>query len=73
MFLAASSKMSSRRKADRYVRTKTALQALCNTRRWQQGLNWECVAKGGLGNIRNEMLNCIRFALEAGGSSFLML
>jgi hypothetical protein len=46
------------------------LAALCGTRNYQPGLIVKCLAApGGMGNVRNMMLNCIRFALEGGGSS----
>lgn len=37
-------------------------------RKWQPGLIVKCEASmGGFGNIKNMMLNCFRFAFEAGG------
>ena len=44
------------------------LTNLCATRSYQPGLVVKCYEIiGGMGNIRNEILNCIRFALEGGG------
>lgn len=48
------------------------LTELCSATDWQPGLIVKCQpVPGGIGNIRNMFLNCIRFALEAGGSSFV--
>lgn len=43
---------------------------LCDSIKWSPGLIMKCEpATGGIGNIRNIMLNCLRYAIEAGGSS----
>lgn len=44
------------------------LKELCRRRNYQPGLIISCLAPaGGMGNVRNIILNCIRFALEGGG------
>lgn len=46
------------------------LTDLCRNTKWQPGLIVKCQPfPGGVGNIRNMFLNCIRFAIEAGGMS----
>jgi hypothetical protein len=46
------------------------LSEICRYTEWQPGLIVKCQpVPGGIGNIRNMFLNCIRFALEAGGMS----
>lgn len=46
-----------------------AIQSVCRDIEWTPGLyvtcNWSV---GGIGNIRNSMLSCIRYAIEAGGA-----
>lgn len=45
------------------------LQILCGSREWTPGLIAKCMpSPGGIGNVRNMILNCLRFAFEAGGS-----
>jgi hypothetical protein len=47
------------------------LSELCRDTQWQAGLIVKCQpVPGGIGNIRNMFLNCIRFAIEAGGLFF---
>ena len=49
------------------------LQAMCASkdRKFQPGLVIQCNPPiGGFGNIKNMMLNCLRFSLEAGGKLF---
>lgn len=42
---------------------------LCKTRQWTDGLIVKCDApEGGVANVRNVVLNCVRYAIEAGGS-----
>jgi len=44
------------------------LAALCRSKEYTPGLIIKCKATpGGMGNVRNMMLNCYRFAIEAGG------
>jgi hypothetical protein len=44
------------------------LAALCRSKEQTPGLIVHCKASpGGMGNVRNMMLNCYRFAIEAGG------
>lgn len=46
------------------------LSDLCKSKKWQPGLIFKCDdAFGGVGNIRNIMLTCLRYAIEAGGQS----
>ncbi|TVY78176.1 hypothetical protein LSUE1_G007122 [Lachnellula suecica] len=46
------------------------LAALCRNKEQAPGLIIKCKAvPGGMGNVRNMMLNCYRFAIEAGGLS----
>lgn len=46
----------------------TALQNLCLSKKWIQGLHFKCApAFGGVGNVRNIVLTCVRYAIEAGG------
>lgn len=46
----------------------TALAELCRTKTWTPGLIFNCRApQGGIGNVRNVILNCVRYAIEAGG------
>jgi len=46
----------------------TALTEVCKSKRWRSGLIFSCdPAEGGIGNIRNIILNCVRYAIEAGG------
>ncbi|KAF8851043.1 hypothetical protein BDZ45DRAFT_661063 [Acephala macrosclerotiorum] len=49
------------------------LKELCRTRNYQPGLIVGCLAPaGGMGNVRNIILNCIRFALEGGATGFIV-
>jgi hypothetical protein len=44
------------------------LKELCASRNWTEGLIVKCMPPpGGVGNVKNILLNCLRFALEAGG------
>lgn len=46
----------------------TALKKMCADKSWTPGLTIKCEAPaGGIGNVRNVFLNCIRYAIEAGG------
>lgn len=46
------------------------LRDLCMSKSWQPGLVFKCDdAFGGVGNIRNIILTCIRYAIEAGGET----
>ncbi|KAI0136299.1 hypothetical protein BJ170DRAFT_6202 [Xylariales sp. AK1849] len=45
----------------------TSIATLCAQRTWTKGLIFNCAASpGGIGEVRNAHLNCIRFAMEAG-------
>ena len=45
------------------------LQELCNKTNWRKGLVFECPRPaGGVGLVRNKVLNCIRYTIEAGGT-----
>ena len=51
------------------------LHRICAGTKWRPGLIFECQASyGGIGNVRNTVLTCVRYAIEAGGafSSFLV-
>jgi hypothetical protein len=40
----------------------------CDETKFQEGLVWHCAAVvGGVGNVGNMWLNCVRYAIEAGG------
>ncbi|TDZ23922.1 hypothetical protein Cob_v002618 [Colletotrichum orbiculare MAFF 240422] len=44
-----------------------AIQELCTSRKWVPGLVMGCEnARGGVGLVRNAILHCVRFAIEAG-------
>jgi hypothetical protein len=44
------------------------LKDFCASRDYAPGLIFKCQpVAGGVGNVKNEMLNCLRFAFEAGG------
>lgn len=46
----------------------TALQKRCKNNDWVEGLHFKCgSAIGGIGNVRNIALTCVRYAIEAGG------
>lgn len=46
----------------------SALVELCKRKIWTPGLIFNCESpSGGVGNVRNVVLNCIRYAIEAGG------
>lgn len=47
----------------------TPLTAFCADKKWRPGLMFKCeAATGGVANVRNQILNCVRYALEAGGN-----
>ncbi|EHK98640.1 hypothetical protein M7I_5524 [Glarea lozoyensis 74030] len=50
------------------------LQDLCARTSWQEGLVMSCEATrgGGMGNIRNVFVDCVRFVIEAGATGFVM-
>lgn len=51
-----------------------AMREVCARTKWNEQLIFVCGApQGGLGNIRNVFLTCVRYAIEAGGLSFLLL
>jgi hypothetical protein len=46
----------------------STLVALCNSREWIDGLIFKCeTPEGGIADVRNMVLNCVRYAIEAGG------
>lgn len=46
------------------------IASLCSAKNWTEGMVFNCDApSGGIGVVRNVHLNCIRFAIEAGGQS----
>jgi hypothetical protein len=49
----------------------TAMREVCASKKWNDQLIFVCGApQGGLGNIRNVFLTCVRYAIEAGGWCF---
>lgn len=41
----------------------------CSKTKFQDGLIWHCdTIVGGIGNVANMWLNCVRYAIEAGGA-----
>ncbi|EHL02773.1 putative Platelet-activating factor acetylhydrolase [Glarea lozoyensis 74030] len=49
------------------------LERLCGETKWQEGLVFVCDNNsGGIGNIRNFILTCIRYAIEAGATGITM-
>lgn len=49
------------------------LQRLCNETQWVPGLIFVCDNNsGGIGNIRNFILTCIRYAIEAGAGELML-
>ncbi|EXF76603.1 hypothetical protein CFIO01_10755 [Colletotrichum fioriniae PJ7] len=49
-----------------------AIQGLCGSKKWTKGLLMGCdAAPGGIGEVRNAHLHCIRFAIEAGAELIL--
>jgi hypothetical protein len=45
-----------------------AITTLCLNKTWTKDLIFQCEpAPGGIGMVRNAHLNCVRFAIEAGG------
>jgi hypothetical protein len=47
-----------------------ALAFVCEKTQWTEGLIFSCEGlQGGIGNFRNVLLNCVRFAIEAGGTN----
>ncbi|KAG9247473.1 hypothetical protein BJ878DRAFT_414771 [Calycina marina] len=49
------------------------LQRVCNETQWQPGLTFICDNNsGGIGNIRNFILTCIRYGIDAGASELIM-
>jgi hypothetical protein len=46
-----------------------AIRSICNDANWTPGLVFTCDHSfGGVGNIRNSILNCVRYAIAAGAS-----
>lgn len=47
---------------------KNAISKLCASTKWTPGLIFKCdPPQGGVGNVENVFLNCVRYAMEAGG------
>lgn len=52
----------------------SAIKNLCASRNWTEGLIAQCgTPQGGVSNVRNVFLNCVRYAMEAGGMSAQLL
>ena len=46
----------------------SAIKSLCASKNWTEGLIATCgTPQGGVSNVRNVFLNCVRYAIEAGG------
>ncbi|KAK6529681.1 hypothetical protein TWF281_008844 [Arthrobotrys megalospora] len=51
----------------------TGLHQLCNSTKWQKHVYWTCTHNmGGLMNVRNMVLNCVRYAIAAGASGLVL-
>ncbi|KAK4219168.1 hypothetical protein QBC37DRAFT_478101 [Rhypophila decipiens] len=49
------------------------IQKKCNEIKFQEGLIWQCApVNGGIGNVVNMVLNCVRYALEAGATTLVL-
>ncbi|KAM7221099.1 hypothetical protein V8F06_003484 [Rhypophila decipiens] len=49
------------------------IQKKCNETKFQEGLIWQCApVNGGIGNVVNMVLNCVRYALEAGATTLVL-
>lgn len=49
-----------------------SVKSLCQDVQWNQSVVLTCdQSVGGVGNIRNSILNCVRYAIAAGGSLVL--
>ncbi|KAL3426641.1 hypothetical protein PVAG01_00150 [Phlyctema vagabunda] len=49
-----------------------AIKFVCNSKKWTDGLVIECKApEAGIATVRNVYLNCVRYAIEAGGGFIL--
>lgn len=49
-----------------------AIKAVCGKTAWNEGLVFTCnESYGGVGNIRNSILHCVRYAIQAGASLVL--
>lgn len=49
-----------------------AINAICNQTAWNESLVFTCnESYGGVGNIRNSVLHCVRYAIQAGASLVL--
>lgn len=47
----------------------SSLRQLCDKTKWTNKVVFTCDTNaGGIGNVRNHILNCIRYTIEAGGS-----
>ncbi|KFY30576.1 hypothetical protein V494_08106, partial [Pseudogymnoascus sp. VKM F-4513 (FW-928)] len=45
------------------------IQKVCANKKWNDNLTIVCGApQGGIGNVRNVFLTCVRYAIEAGGA-----
>jgi hypothetical protein len=46
-----------------------AIKSICSDAQWNNTLVFTCESSvGGVGNIRNSILNCVRYAISAGGN-----
>jgi hypothetical protein len=45
------------------------IRELCEAKEWREGVIFSCDhIHGGIGNVRNHLLNCVRYAIEGGGA-----
>lgn len=44
-----------------------SIKSICDEAQWNQSIVFRCDASvGGIGNVRNSILNCVRYAISAG-------
>lgn len=49
----------------------STLVEMCASTQWREGLMFYCQPpEGGIANVRNLLLQCIRYSIDAGGESF---
>ncbi|KIH90476.1 hypothetical protein SPBR_00348 [Sporothrix brasiliensis 5110] len=49
------------------------IRKMCDTIKFQEGLVWHCeMVNGGIGNVGNMWINCVRYAMEAGATTIII-
>ncbi|KAL1900620.1 hypothetical protein Sste5346_002345 [Sporothrix stenoceras] len=49
------------------------IRKMCDAIKFQEGLVWHCeMVNGGIGNVGNMWLNCVRYAMEAGATTIII-